>query len=42
MKDGCSFGGTFRFASLNSHDGYTTSRRDDLISLGYIIIFYLK
>jgi len=31
--------GTPRFISQHIHDGYTPSRRDDLISLGYIYIY---
>ena len=34
--------GTCRYASVNSHKGYELSRRDDLITLGYVIIYLAK
>lgn len=34
--------GTARYASVNSHLGYQLSRRDDMISLVYILIYFIK
>jgi serine/threonine protein kinase len=33
--------GTPKYASRNVHDGYDSTRRDDLISLGYVLLFLL-
>ena len=37
-----SYRGTIRYASVHAHLGRVTSRRDDLESLGYTLVFLLN
>lgn len=42
FRDGTSFIGTTRYASIAAHKGYELSRKDDLESLMYVLLYFIK
>lgn len=42
FKENKSFVGTTRYASIGAHKGCELSRKDDLESIGYMIIYMYK
>jgi len=42
FRDNTSFIGTTRYASIAAHKGFELSRKDDIESLIYVLLYFMK